>query len=122
MKGNNLNSKDEQNRLLIDETEIDDLEQDLLWQKVVKDIYDINEDINLDNIINKIDFKNPRPAINIFITEKIKKEKIKVNDKIKIKEINKKLSDEFNKLKKEEKKSIKFFGKKRGINMKLIFY
>ena len=45
MKGNNLNSKDEQNRLLIDEREIDDLEQDLLWQKVVKDIYDINEDI-----------------------------------------------------------------------------
>ena len=75
MKGNNLNSKDEQNRLLIDEREIDDLEQDLLWQKVVKDIYDINEDINLDNIINKIDFKNPRPAINIFITEKIKRKR-----------------------------------------------
>ena len=108
MSGNDINLNDEQDDKLNEKKELDDLEKDILWQQVIKNIYDISEDINLNDIIDKIEFKNPRPAINIYISEQLKKKKEKnevdINNKKKFKEINSQLSEEFNKLPKNEKK------------------
>ncbi len=57
----------------------DKILEDKFWQEPIKEVYNLDANIDLNNIINKITLNNPKPAFNIFsnsIKKKKKKKKI----------------------------------------------
>ena len=74
-----------------------------LWRKPLEDIYESENLDTIDQIIADIQFKKPRPPFTLFMMEKTKE----IDKSVNIQERNKKISEDWKKLKDGEKQKYK---------------
>lgn len=103
-------------------TDLLPIKKDYLWQNIIKDLFKIDESINLDDYISNINLDFPFNSYNIFFNYKkaeICKEKLSFDNlKNKLNIINKKILSIWDKMEKKEKNLLKEYEKKSQKNTK----
>jgi len=99
-------------------TDLLPIKKDYLWQNIIKDLFKIDESINLDDYISNINLDFPFNSYNIFFNYKkaeICKEKLSFDNlKNKLNIINKKILSIWDKMEKKEKEPFERIRKEKS--------